>query len=95
MYVNRDLRLWPAVREMGDEVRNGCEDDISEALRATTDPLFQYCYMANQDALEFPGMCDGFCCSLNQTCGVEGLWRVWAERNAKAEVSVGTDASTL
>lgn len=30
LYVNRDLRLRPAeAGEMGEEARNGCEDDIT------------------------------------------------------------------
>lgn len=28
--MNRDLRLRPAAGEMGEEVRNSCEDDIAE-----------------------------------------------------------------
>lgn len=29
LYVNRDLRLRPIVGEMGEEARNGCEEDIA------------------------------------------------------------------
>lgn len=30
LYVNLDLGLRPATGEMGEEVRNGCEEDIAD-----------------------------------------------------------------
>ena len=34
LYENRDLRLWADAREVGEEFRNGCDDDILSAMQA-------------------------------------------------------------